>query len=297
MFDVANTWPFSAGSDLDFFVAFVVLSGISMGLGVLCAMLLGDAWDGPVRRADASTTVSGGYTSVGLSGAADTFLVGRLPRGDEVLIVAYLKGLQHLESALFAMGTTAGWFRPQNANRPGVELVLADVTLDDPLLASAKSTLANPASGATWQIRLRQAASRMRPELQRRAETMNVARAGDRRSALVATALCGVVGSVALVALRFTVSDDPSVLLMSYYVVPIGLFFSVMLTIKLTFQHKQARAYLRWLDESVDAIRDDVKADRADDQDVVLIAALDGMGGLGAAGKRLGVGVTSSVPV
>ncbi len=286
--DLSVTWPFSIHGGVEFAVVFLVISGISLGLGVLMAILIGDLWDGAVRHADESNMVSGGFTSVGVGTAADSFLVGRLPRGEELLVIAYLKGLRHLEAVLFAMGSTAGWLRPGLARHDaGANIVLADVVVDDPLLARAKDAIENQANGATWQIRVRQAASRLRPALQRRAETMGVARAGERRTALVALALLGGALSVMIAFVRVATAKSGGEFLAFYYIIPIELIVTVLLAIAFTHQHRQARSYLRWLDGVVDALRDDVKADRATDRDVVLIAALDGMDGLGATGDRL----------
>ena len=54
--ELSVMWPFSISGGFEFFVVFAVVSAISLGLGVLMAILIGDVWDGAVRHADDSNT-------------------------------------------------------------------------------------------------------------------------------------------------------------------------------------------------------------------------------------------------
>lgn len=282
-FGLSTTWPWSAPGS-EFAVVWLVLSGIFVGLGVLVAMIMGDILDGPVRGSHgAVSAMNGALTSVGVASAHDTLLVGRYPRGDEVFVVAFLQGRRHLEAALWAAAAADGWLRP---GKDGGVSILDDVDPRDPILEHLKAVLQDPAAGATMQRRLRAAALRLAPSLQTRAERMGLARGGERRSVLILLALVGSLVSLGLGMVR-------SVAVESLYLLSYGLALHVVVTLvlvmPLTTRHRQAKAYLRWLDGALDATRADVQAGTpASDDDVVLVAAIDGTAGLGAMGQRLG---------
>jgi len=283
-FDLSTTWPWSAPGT-EFVVAWLILSSIFVGLGVLVAMIMGDVLDGPVRGAHgAVSAMDQALTSVGVATAHDTLLVGRFPRGDEVFVVAFLQSRRHLEAALWAAAVTDGWLRPGS---DGGMSILDDVEPNDPILEQVKAVLQDPAAGATMQRRLRAAALRLAPSLQTRAERMGLARGGERRSVLILLALVGAGVGLGVGLLR---SVGIETLYWLYYGVALHVVVTLLLVMPLTARHRQAKAYLRWLDETLGAMRADVQAGApACDSDVVLVAAVDGFSGLGSQGPRLGV--------
>jgi len=287
-FDLAHTWPFSA-SWLDFAIAYAILSGALIGIGVLIAFFVGDALDGPVRTSESSLVASSlGVSSVGVGvGVGSTSLiVGRLPSGDDVLLVAALRGRTQLEAALWAAAAAEGWLRPK---APLVEALLHDVEARTPLTIELKRALADPAAGVTLVQRLQVATTRLMPVLKAQAEKTGLARTAERRAALTCVAFAGAGAAVVIGFIRAAVTEgggDAGNLIYSGLTAQIAA--PALLSIVLLQQHRQARAYLRWLDGAVDAVREDVQAGKGRAADAVLIAALDGFAGLGAWRSRLG---------
>ena len=273
-FDLAATWPWSA-STAEFAVVWLVLSGFATGVGILAAIIVGDAIDGPVSQTVSSLRAS--QTVV-----PDTMLLGRFPRRDELLVVASLQGIDHLEAALAVTAMTAGWLHPLHSNDLQI---LDDVEPVDPILATLKAALQNRAAGVTLRRRLRTAALRVSPSLLARAEAMGLVRSGVQRSGLTALALSGVVISVVVAVLR---SSDLHPWVYPAIAAHVGT--TLLLVIPLTRRHRQARAYVRWLDDVMDAVRADVRAGiSVSASDVILVAAVDGFDGLGRWGTTHGV--------
>jgi len=288
MFELAHTWPWSAPMEV-FLATFIVLSVvISLG-GVLVAIVVGNVLDGPVRTTALSSSAS---LSSAVIGVQATLRPGQLPHGDEVFVTALLAGLAHLEAALATAGAAAGWLRV--TDRGELE-VLADVVPDEPLLARCKEILDDPGAGRTPRHRLRTAALRLRPDLMARAEALGLLRAVDRRSGLILLSLAGVVVAAVLGVLRLFVSTSIEEANVIQYVLWLEAGLVVVLAIWLTARHRQARAWLSWLEDSIDALRADVRAGRdLPVGDVVLVAAVDGFR-LGRTGARLGLDVFTKV--
>jgi hypothetical protein len=287
MYDLAHTWPWSAQQE-DFLVAFLALSLILTLAGVLVAIVVGNALDGPVQTTALSSATS---VSSAVVGVGATLRPGQLPHGDEVFVTALLAGLAHLEAALAAAGTAAGWLRVT----PGGALeVLADVVPEEPLLARCKEILDDPGAGRTPRHRLRTAALRLRPTLMARAEALGLLRPADRRSGLIVLSLAGVAVAAVLGGLRLAIDASLEEANIMWYVLGLEGALALVLGIVLTARHRQARAWLAWLDDSIDALRADVRAGRTRSVgDIVLVAAVDGFA-LEHTADRLGLRVFTS---
>lgn len=282
MYDLAHTWPWSASSG-DFLVAFIALSLILSLVGVLVAIVVGNALDGPVQTTALSSASS---LSSAVVGVGPTLRPGQLPHGDERFVTALLAGLPRLEAALAAAGAAAGWLR---VGENGEVEVLADVVPEEPLLVRCKEILDDPGAGRTPRHRLRTAALRLRPDLMARAEALGLLRPVDRRSGLILLSLAGVAVAAVLGGLRLVAASSADEVGIIQYVLGIEAGLVIVLAVSLTARHRQARAWLAWLDDSIDALRADVRAGRdLPVGDVVLVAAVDGFA-LGATGRRLGL--------
>jgi hypothetical protein len=284
---ITTTWPWSEPSG-SFFVIFLVISAVFTLLGLLVAVLVGDQLDGPVQTTAMAVSHA---TSAGIGARGETLVVGRLPRGDQVFVAALLGGLTRLEAALATAALSSGWLRRHGRWQV---VVLPDVTPEEPILQQLKAILDDPAAGATPRHRLRTAALRLRPQLEESARRLGLMRPAERRSLLILLGLAGVVVATGFGLLRaFAEASVPGDLLMVYYVVMIEAALGVVLAIRLTHRHRQARAWLAWVDDAIDSLRADVRAGRpVAPADVTLVAAVDGMA-LGQTRASLGLDVFS----
>lgn len=280
MYELAHTWPWSASSD-DFSVVFTVLAVILSLTGVLVAILVGNSLDGPVQTTALSSDSSRSSAVVGVGA---TLRPGQLPHGDELFVTALLVGLRHLEAALATAGAAAGWLR---VTRSGELEILADVVPEEPLLARCKEILDDPGAGRTPRHRLRTAALRLRPTITARAEELGLLRPVERRSGLILLSLAGVLVAGLIGGLRLAVSPSVEEFAFLQYALSLAAGVALVLGIRFTGRHRQARAWLDWLDNSINALRADVQAGRrVPVGDLVLVAAVDGFS-LGATVRRL----------
>jgi hypothetical protein len=284
MFELAHTWPLSASTEV-FLVTFIVLSVILALTGVLVAIIVGNVLDGPVQTTSLS---SASPLSSAVVGSQSTLRPGQLPHGDEVFVTALLAGLVHLEAALCAAGAAAGWLR---VSPDGQIKILADVVPDQPLLARCKEILDDPGAGRTPRHRLRTAALRLRPELMARAEALSMLRPVERRSGLILLSLGGVAVAGIVGGLRLFATEPFEEFRAIQCILSLEAGLVVVLAIWLTARHRQAWAWLTWLEDSIAALRADVRAGRdLRVDDIILVAAVDGFN-LGATARRLGLNV------
>lgn len=284
MFELAHTWPMSASTEV-FLVTFIMLSFILALAGVLVAIIVGNVLDGPIQTTALS---SASPLSSAVVGSQATLRPGQLPHGDEVFVTALLAGLVHLEAALCAAGAAAGWLRVSD---DGQVNILADVEPDHPLLARCKQVLDDPAAGRTPRHRLRTAALRLRPDLMARAEALGMLRPVERRSGLILLSLAGVVVAGIVGGLRLFATAPFEEFQAIQYILSLEAGLVLVLAIWLTARHRQAGAWLTWLEDSIAALRADVRAGRdLRVDDIILVAAVDAFS-LGATGRRLGLDV------
>jgi hypothetical protein len=276
---IAHTWPWSA-PDSEFWLAWVVLCGVCAGLGIVGALILDSALQRPPSSPSSTSLLVGASTS------STTLRPGLFPRGEAVWVTAWLAGPAHLGAAWAAAATTAGWLRLRG---DGPSTLLPEVTPSDPLLARCKEILDDPGAGSTLRRRLETAVTRLEPLVRSRAEALGVVRSVPARLGLVAVAALGVVPGAVVAGWRFVVVDRDDHLALCATTIAVELIVVVAVTAWLTARSRHTRAFLRWLDDSVAALRADVRAGvLVDAADVVLIAALDGWA-LGQTGARLGV--------
>jgi hypothetical protein len=101
--------------------------------------------------------------------------------------------------------------------------------------------------------------------------------------------LAGIIVAGVLGVVRLYVESSIDEASIIQYVLGLEAALVVLLALWLTARHRQARAWLRWLDDSIDALRADVRAGRdLPVGDIVLVAAVDGFS-LGRTGARLGL--------
>lgn len=295
MNELAATWPFSSRTDFD--LVLLVTAILLAGLGVLVAGFVGLVLDGPVRTI-ASTAVSSsssvsGASSTAITARRDQLVVGRLPHGDALWLVAYLRGgSQQLATTLFVAARRAGWLQVRD---DGALDVVMDVEPTEPLLARFKTAIARTASTSTTP--LADAARDVAPLVRQQGLAADVIRPSSRAVLLRAVAFAGAAVVVAAELTRMAMVEAgllrglhlvdlvwwlPGTLLLYGVVVVLGSEATLA-------QHRQARAYLHWLDGVVAAARADVRAgvDVRDD-DLLMVAALDGAQ-LGASRGRLGL--------
>ncbi len=284
---VAQPWPFSA-QDPEFWLVWVLLSVVCAGLGILSALMLDSALQRPTSLSPSSTSsplVVGGSTK------STMLQPGLFPRGDAVWVTAWLTSPAHLGAAWATAAMTAGWLRLRGDGAP---TVLPEVTLSDPLLARCKEILDDPGAGSTLRRRLETAVTRLEPLVRAKAETLGAIRSAPARLGLVTVAALGVVPAVVVAWWRFVVVDRGDFLALCTITIAVELVVVVVVTSWLTARSRHTRAFIRWLDDSVAALRADVRAGvPVDAADVVLIAAVDGWV-LGQTGARLGVDALAS---
>jgi hypothetical protein len=123
---------------------------------------------------------------------------------------------------------------------------------------------------------------------------MGLLRPADRRSMLILLGLAGVVVATGMGLLRgFADMAGAGDLFAIYYVISAEAGLAAVLAIWLTNRHRQARAWLTWVDDAIEAIRADVRAGRpVPAADLTLVAAVDGMA-LGRTRDTLGLDVFS----
>lgn len=299
---LASTWPWSLPPGPAFLVSFIPLALLLVGLGVLLAIVVGNAWDGPIQRVSTSSASS---AAGGRSGAAvpstggGRLLVGRMPRADDIWLVAWLRaGRQGLRTTLYTAARTAGWL--QLDSKAETLTVLVDVEPADPVQKQLHHVLAaKPVLDRKALITaIDDAAARLETAIARQAEEAGLVRPIDRRLGLLLVGLGGgliaVVAGIVRIAVRGQLSPDavfPRNLVMVLFAL---LLVSAIGTWVATGRHRQARAYLAWLDDVTLLLRMSVRQGserRADD--VVLVSALGGHTALGVTGAALGLSMLS----
>ena len=288
--ELAFVWPFSAGAD-EFIVATLVVALLLGGVGVLLAVFVGQHLDGPVRSTLSGPSSAASASLSALSSTAalarqDRLTVGRLPVGEELWLLAWVRGgRRRLETALFVAGACAGWIRTE-----GTQLV---VVPDDLLLAQFKLALHRTVMTSKHPVHA--AGGELEAVMRERAIAAAVARPATRDSMLASFSLFGLAGLAVAEALYF-VGGDTSRWPMSKVVIAVSFVFlgvAALTMMGAAFalrQHRQALAYASWITRNVDAVRKDVLLGLTQrDEDIVLIAALDGETAMGDTGDRFGI--------
>ncbi len=286
--DLSLSWPFSA-YDNDFAVFMYVFAGCFAGIGVLMAVVVGNRLDGPIRTLHntASSSSLTSWSSVAITPLRTSLVVGRLPQGPELWMVAWLKGgRRRLEDSLYVAAAQQGWVK-------GLEAI-ADVEPADPLLADFKLALQRTAH--TERDPVHATGAELARRMEQQAVEAGLARSITQRSMLTLLAMSASSVVLVMQVLRTQMDGGGAVVslfFMSFIMISpwaVSLLAAGVGVALFAHQHRQAQAYLRWLDSVLVAARDDVVAGVAErDADVILVAAFDGPRGLGATGKRLGV--------
>ncbi len=297
---LATTWPWSLPPGPAFLLAWIPLALLLVGCGVLVAIIVGNAWDGPIQRvststAAATTAAAGSSLAAVPSTSGGPLLVGRMPRPDDVWLVAWLRGGKDaLRTTLFTAARTAGWLQ-LTGEQPSL---LVDVVPGDPALTSLHHALGSrPLLDLKALLQgLDDTAADLERSVARRAEEAGLVRPLDRRLGLLLLGLGGalvaVVAGIVRIVIRAELNPDavfPRNLVVAM-MVTVGL--AALLTWRTTGQHRQARAYLSWLDDVTVNLRKAVERGGVRrPADVVLVSALGGHGALGVTGAALGLAV------
>ena len=302
MNELATTWPFSSAADFSIFIKVVAV--LLAGVGVLAATLVGMRIDGPIRTVENTGAASSSSTSplslpVTAGVRTDRLVVGRLPSSDEIWLVAWLRGgRRRLETTLYVAARRAGWLRVVRGER--LEVVI-DVEPSDPLLARFKTAVARTVS--TSKSPVHAAGAELAPLVRDAVLEANLARPMHQSTLVYGIAFAGIVVVTALLLVRAAlvaaglVSGDavaeafsliPETLIIYAAVAAGGIAFVLR-------DHRQAMAYLRWLDGTITAIRADVRAGvQVRDEDLLLVAAMDGEYKLGEGGWPLEIEMVQS---
>lgn len=285
--DLSLTWPFSA-NDSDFFVVLHVLGVLFAAMGVLIASMVGNQLDGPVRTTDNTASMPSSTLPTAVALSSSSLVVGRLPVGEERWLLAWVAGgRRRLETTLFVAGVRAGWIRTEGAQI----VVVPDVEPADPVLARFK--LALHRTVMTSREPVHAAGAEIAPMVHSMAIEREVARTGTRHSALIMLSMGGALVLLVLQLLHIAMGPSVRNIAMLFFATTViapwvasaGL--ASLATIMLVTRHRQAQAYVRWLDSVVGAVKDDVVTGVATrDDDIVMTAALVGARGLGLTNER-----------